>query len=403
MSAKGIIVALSVVAVLGALVAIAALSFTAAPTAAQEPTPPAPTATPLPPAEPPIIPPEDTETLAQLESLCYEGFVYQLHAEVVSARDGQGKTVSLQWRSDLQYWEFPEEITPYYRIQRQTHDKDAPTGEEWETVDTQPNIDVWEGPVETGHWHYRVRLVGLTSGDSQHECEAAPWAEDIFNVLTPQEELAQHCEGAHIYDLTATVKPSFYGQGDTVTLEWDLVLRYALPPDAVRKLRVERMRDGDESDRESNWETVATVNDTDTWTGPAEPGNWLYRVALVSLQAGDLAAQCEELNWSYEVEVWVPTAEERTREASDRKILIEQATTCATDVLTSNLTPAARTVVGRHIDERVVELAKEFERAEDLVVLTVLFCSEGELVSSFGISISAQLYILSLLFEDFYW
>ena len=402
MSAKGIIVALSVVAVLGALVAIAALSFTAAPTAAQEPTPPAPTATPLPPAEPPIIPPEDTETLAQLESLCDEGFVYQLYAEVVGGGDGQGKTVSLQWRSDLQYYDFPEGVTPYYRIQRQTHDKVAPTGEQWETVDTQPNIDVWEGPVETGHWHYRVRLIGLTSGDLQHECEAAPWAEDIFNVLTPQEELAQYCEDAHIYGPIATVKPSSYGQGDTVTLEWDLGYYGSSPPllpDAVEMIRVERTRDGNEEG--SNWETVAEVSDTGTWTGPAEPGNWLYRVGLVSLQAGGLTAQCEEPNWSYEVEVWVPTAEERAREASDRKILIEQATTCATDVLTSNLTPAARTVVGRHIDERVVELAKEYERAEDLVVLTVLFCSEGELVSGLGISISAQLYILSLLFEDF--
>ncbi len=402
MSAKGIIVALSVVAVLGALVAIAALSFTAAPTAAQEPTPAAPTATPLPPATPEPASEEEAETLAELIAYCDEGQVFDLHAEVVSAGDGQGKTVSLIWLSGVPYWGFPEEITPYYRIQRQIHDKDAPTGEEWETVDTEPDTDIWEGPVEPGHWHYRVRLVGLTSGDLQHECEAL-WAEAIVNVPTPQEELEQTCEVVFVYQhIDATVKPAPDGQGETITLEW---WRDFYPPGVPEgtalTFRIERVRH-DPGGSAGSWETVAEVVDTDTWNGPAEPGKWIYRVALVSLQAGDLAAQCEEPNW-VEVEVWVPTAEERTREASDRKILIEQATTCATDVLTSNLAPEARTVVGRHIDERVVELAREFERAEDLVVLTVLFCSEGELVSGFGISISAQMYILSLLFEDSYW
>ena len=404
---------LSMVAVIGAVAAMVALSLTAAPTAALGQ--PQTEATPPPPPPPPLTPPtptpepateEDAETLARLKKYCRDGEVYGLYPMVTDADEGPGKIVSLEWWGDLHYWELSEEETlVYYRIERQSHAKDAPTGDRWQVVDTVHTTNVWTGPVETGHWHYRVRLIGLVSGDLIHECQETKWAETEVNVLTPQEELEQSCGSAFIYDLRATVKPAPDGQGQTITLEWGQGYFFPEAPEKTALTHhIERVRD-DPGRGESSWETVAEVVDTDTWNGPVEPGNWIYRVALVSLQAGDLAAQCEKPHWE-KTEVWVPTAEERAREESDRRILIEQATACAKDALTANFAPAAQEVVGRRIEERVAEVVAEYSPDEvvtnDLVTLAVLFCTDEEVIRGYGVSISAQSFILSVLFEGGY-
>lgn len=412
MTVKGVIVTLSVVAVIGAVAAMVALSLTAAPTAAlgqpqteatpaPPPPPPPPTPTPEPATE------EDAETLAEMQEYCHDGEVRDLYADVAGTEVVNGvefKSVSLQWWGKRSYWDLPEGMLAYYRIQRQSHDKDDPTGDEWQTVDTVTNTDVWEGVVEAGHWHYRVGLIGLVSGDLIHECQTTEWAEAEVNVLTLQEELEQTCEIAYVYDhIDATVKPAPDGQGETITLEWWLDYYFpGVPEGTALTYSIERVRHNPGGSAGS-WETVAEVVDTDTWNGPAEPGKWIYRVALVSVQAGDLAAQCEKPQWA-EVEVWVPTAEERAREASDRRILIEQATICAKDALTANLAPAAQEVVGRHIEERVAEVVADSERTEDLVQLVVLFCSDREGNLLFGL-LDSTTFILFTLFDDsgYYW
>ena len=407
MTAKEIIVALSVIAVLGAVAAMAALSLTAAPTAARGQ--PQTEATPLPPPPPtPTLDPaadEDVETLAQLKKYCHDGAVYDLYATVADADEGQGKTVSLEWWADLHYWELSEEETlVYYRIERQSHARDAPTGEQWQVVDTVHTTNVWSGPVETGHWHYRVRLIGLVSGDLIHECQETKWAETEVNVLTPQEELAHACESTYVYYVAAWVEPTSDGQGETVALEWQLdhyyYHGYTTPPDdAVLTYKIERASDYPGS--ESNWETVAEVSDKNTWNGPAEPGKWIYRVALVSLQAGDLAAQCEKPQWAETNVLWIPTAEELAQEKNDRRVLAEQLTTCATDALTTNLTPAAREVVGRHIERRVSEITEDYG-SQDMIPMVVMFCTEAEGGLFFGDNTA---YILRTLFDydDYYW
>lgn len=395
MTAKGIIVALSVVAVLGALAAMVALAPTATPTAAQgQPQPEEPPSTPT--SEP--VTEADAETLATMKQYCHDGFVHQLYAVVVDADGGTGKTVSLEWWPGPSDLGLPEEMVAYYRIERQSHGKEAPTGDQWQVVATVHTTNVWEGPVETGHWHYRVRLIGLVSGDLIHECETTPWAESIVNVLIPQEELERTCETAYVRNLTATVTPSKDGQGETVTLQWDLRYDYEPPEGTVHIYEVERKRSTSDGG-ESSWEPVVVmeVYNTETWTGPGSPGGWIYRVALVSLRAGDLAAQCEKPRWG-QVEVWVPTAEERGREKEDRRILIAEATTCATDTLTENLSPAATDVVARHVKERVNEIVADIDDTEQLLALTVLFCADGEVVSGFGITYSAQMYVLLVLF-----
>ncbi|MYC31869.1 MAG: hypothetical protein F4X64_01680 [Chloroflexi bacterium] len=402
MTVKGLIVTLSVVAVVGAVAVMATLSLTAAPTAAQEPIP----ATPPPPTPTPELTSEsDAKALDEMHEYCHDGEVIELEADVGGTEVVNGvefKTVSLQWWSKRSYWDLPEGMLAYYRIQRQSHDKDDPTGDEWQTVETVTNTDVWKGVVETGHWHYRVGLLGLVSGDLVHECQTTQWAEDIFNVLTPQEELEQTCETAYVYHIGATVEPAPDGQGEVVTLEWRLDYYYPGVPEGTElTYRIERVRD-DSGGSASSWEKVAEVSDMTTWNGLAEPGNWIYRVALVSLQAGGLVGQCEKPHWE-KVGVWIPTAEERVREESDRDILINEATRCATDTLTENLSPAGREVVARHVEGRVSEVAADIDDNEELVTLAVLFCADGELFSGYGLSFSAQMYILLMLFDEGYY
>ena len=418
MTVRGIIVALSVVAVIGAVAAMAALSLTAEPTAAQEPTPaltppPPPTATPDPATE------QDARRLDEMHEYCHDGEVRELEADIAGTEVVNGvefKTVSLQWWSKRSYWDLPEGMLAYYRIQTQSHDKDDPTAEEWQTVETVTNTDVWKGVVETGHWHYRVGLIGLTYGDQVHECQTTKWREAEVNVLNLQEELEQICEIIeiiYIYHVAATVAPSPDGQGETVKLEWESELEYyldyayhyygytQLPEETVGNYRVERILDGSNED-EGNWETVAEVSDTNTWSGPGEPGDWIYRVALVSLQAGDVVGQCEKPLWA-QVDVFVPTAEERAKEEADRLVLIEQASACALDALSDNFTPAARSVIGEYIDKRVGEIAEDSEFGS-VVTMTVMFCTdrEGQL-SYYSYQPGRVEYILSVLFDGGYY
>ncbi len=416
MTAKGIIVGLSAVAVLGAFAAMAALSFTAAPTVAQEqqPTPPPP----MPPTATPTLDPaaaEAIEAVIRMEGYCQDGEVYDLYATVADSGEGTGKTASLEWWSDLLYWDLPDEETlAYYRIERQSHDKDAPTGDQWETVATVHSTNVWKGPVTTGHWHYRVRLIGLVSGDLVHECQQVKWAETEVNVLTPQEELERFCETTYVSDVDTTVKPSDDGRGEIVTLEWWIDYHYhysgydiyEAPPDGTEAIyRVERTRAA-QNESEYSWETVGEVSganawgDRETWSHTGEQGNWIYRVALVSLQAEDLVAQCEKPQWE-EVAVFVPTAEERAKAEADRLVLIEQASDCALDALSDNLNPDARSVIGEYIEKRV-SLFVEDAKFEDVVVLTVMFCTDRE-VRERHREPSRVEYILDILFDGDYY
>ena len=416
MTTSRIIVALSVIAVLGVVAAMAALAPTATPTVAQgqpppeatPPPPPLPTATPEPATE------EDAETLARMKQYCQDGEVYDLYATVADSGEGLGKTVSLEWWSDWHYEDLPEGMLAYYRIQRQSHDKDDPTGDEWQTVDTVTNTDIWNGVVETGHWHYRVGLIGLVSGDLVHECEATQWAETMIDVLTPQEELERFCETTYVSHVETTVKPTSDGRGEIVTLEWWIDYRYhypgydiyEAPPDGTEAVyRVERTRAA-RNESEYSWETVGEVSgakawvNRETWSHTGEAGDWIYRVALVSFQAEDLVAQCEKPQWE-EVAVFVPTAEERAKAEADRLVLIGQASTCALDALSDNLNPDARSVIGEYIEKRV-SLFVEDAKFEDVVVLTVMFCTDRE-VRERSREPSRVEYILDVLFDVSYY
>ena len=403
MTTRRIIVALSVVAVLGVLAVMVTLSLNAAPTAAQtppsEPTPAPPEATPEP------ISAKDAETLAEMKQHCRDGEIYDLYFSVNDADDGQGKTLLLEWWGDLSYWDLPDGMVAYYRIQRRDAD-----GGEWQTVATVNNTNVWEGSVGTGHWQYRVGLIGLTYGDLVHECQTTNWGTTEVNVLTLQEELEQLCETLYVYHVAADVEPSSDGQGETVTLLWYLDIHYYYygyyfqpPKETMLNFRVERIHEDSDQD-EGSWEKVASVetelDHENTWSGPGEPGDWIYRIALVSVQAGDAVGQCEKPHWS-QVEVFVPTAEERAQEEADRLVLIEQASACALDALSDNFTPAARSVIGRYIDKRVGEIVEDAE-FEGVVTMTVMFCTDRE-TQERRRQPSRVEYILDVLFDGGYW
>lgn len=190
-----------------------------------------------------------------------------------------------------------------------------------------------------------------------------------------------------------------------MALEWQLDRYYYYgnttpPDDAVLTYKIERASDYPGSER--NWETVAEVSDKNTWNGPAEPGKWIYRVALVSLQSGDLAAQCEKPQWAETNVLWIPTAEELAQEKKDRRVLAEQLTMCAIDALTTNLTPEAREVVGRHIERRVAEVTYDYG-SEDMIPMVVMFCSNTESNPLFGL-LDSTTFILQTLFDydDYY-
>ena len=421
MTAKAMGVTLVAVLVLVAVAATAGTLLTAAPTAAQ----PAPTNTPIPsntpiPATTPIPsttptpanPPErtgadDAETLEQLKTYCRDAQPQEVVAIVFDAGDGPGKTVSLEWWANADYWRLPDGMLAHYRIQRRADD-----GDEWQTLETVTNTDVWKGPAEIGHWIYRVGLVELVSGEATRECQPQ-WPEASVDVLTPQEELQQYCDSLYVYNIEATGEPATDGHGGTLTLRWqsghDLPYPFhsyfgfpALPEGTVITYRIERMRDARDGS-EGSWETVAEVRDTKTWTGIVEPGRWIFRVALVRLQTDDLVQQCQKPQWG-EVEVLVLTAEERAKAESDQRILVEQATSCALDVLSDNLTPEASAVIGEYIRSSISDIAMYSDFGE-LATITVLFCTDREAGGDrYDYPPSRQEFILLVLFDgSHYW
>ena len=252
MTTKVMAATLFAVLVLVAMAATAGMLLTAAPTGAQ----PAPTNGPAQTATPERTSADDAETLDQLKTYCRDAQPHEVVAVVSYAGDGQGKTVSLEWWADANHWSLPEGMQAHYRIQRRAAD-----GDEWQTLATVTNTDVWKGPVETGHWIYRVGLVELVFGEVTRECQQG-WYEVSVRVLTPLEALGQYCDSTFIYDFKATGEPATDGQSGTLTLRWqsDRDFPYPfnphfgfprLPEETVITYRIERMRDGRMGAKES--------------------------------------------------------------------------------------------------------------------------------------------------------
>ena len=400
MTAKGIVVSLGALTVLGMVAVMAALSLTAGPPVAQgqaaEPTL-RPTNTPLAQSIS-----RDAVTPAQLKKHCKDAQPNHLDAYVADAREGSGKTLSLEWWANSYHWDLPEGMSATYRIERKTHAREADGGV-WQVVASVTDAETWQGPAETGHWHYQVGLVSLQSGALTRQCQTR-WAESPVDILTPQEKLVEYCDLAYVTFVRATVAPASDGQGETVALEWlrrsDRYSGLTIPGEIALKYRVERMRrapDGSEGD----WQTVGELSSVEAagiWKGTAEPGGWRYRMALVAVEAGSVTAKCEHPDWKGRA-VRIPTAEERARETSDRATLIKQASSCAIDALSDNFTPDASPVIGAYIDRRVSKVAADQDFAE-LAAMTVMFCVD---VKGDNYGRGRVPYILQTLFDSGYY
>lgn len=140
------------------------------------------------------------------------------------------------------------------------------------------------------------------------------------------------------------------------------------------------------------------------WTGPADFGDWIYRVATIRLEGGGAIQDCEV--WWAEVEVRILTGEERARQEGRITALKSEMIRCGTAKLTKDIQGEARQVVADYVAGRVAEIIADQEGYRDpdkgfqtLVALTVLICTEEEQPSPYGGHFGSTWSVLMMLEE----
>ena len=385
-----------------ALFVVAALFSTAAPTTAQD-TSPVPTPTPL-----PTLPITESE----LAELCDSAQIYVLEADVSRPEPSQPRTVTLAWWDylvyDLLIYDLEEPPAVSYRIQRQSADAGVDAG--WQTLATVTGATSWVGEAELGSWVYRVAVVEINVRGASRECKP-DWAEVNVDVLSADDlieaELQYFCDEVEIYGLYASVSHSTNWPDETLTLRWNDTLQALRNPDYHPESltihhRIEQATAPVTDNTE--WQLVAEVIDETTWTGSAEPGTWVYRVAVVKIQDSGVEVECDP-KWEF-ADVRILTEAERAKLERQRSILITESVRCATDDLTSNLRSPARSVVSEYVEERIGVIFAELDNSGDeasslgaLVYWTILMCSD-ERPNFFGFNLG-QSWAMLLLFDDF--
>lgn len=273
-----------------------------------------------------------------------------------------------------------------YRIERTALWEDV----DWELVENVKELQFWQGKSEDGgHWTYRVKVYAVSLGDRTMRCVDPYISEEIqFYIRYPltAEEVADfrqrvcseleiiHIEGSADWnwvslhwETNATEQEWF---GHLVEHDTQLGLRY----------RVERQDDG-----EDTWQAVGSdAVDFDLWAGfagawegDAGPGKTFYRVALVGIIVAAQVHPCQGgLHWSDVVTVQTPTVEERENVESERAILVAEATRCAQEAFTRNVSEEAVPIVHRYVEEMVVaDVGQHGQDITELVGLTVTMCS----------------------------
>ena len=222
--------------------------------------------------------------------------------------------------------------------------------------------------------------------------------------LTPDEflELAGSvCNAVEVRSLRAEL------DGDALELDWHTSY-YSGPHLGPRYrgyeigCRIERRREASNG-AEANWDLVAEVTYRSRWSGPADPGQWLYRVAVWSIAKDGQTLECEEEPDWREIPIHVPTAEERAQAEAQRQVLLTEATRCARASLTANVAEEALPVVTAQIEAAVAERFAENEGIESLMELTKLtltLCS-GASGSDEGTS-ELTPWITTILFDPFF-
>ena len=247
-------------------------------------------------------------------------------------------------------------------------------------------------------------------------------------------ELDQFCDAAEVYALEARAPGPGDGSDRMLVLEWnDELTQLVLPFNAELQhyvdleeihYRVERTAApvGEGSTWHVLGKTVRTIEPLvpgalnlfanlagpAEWTGPLQPGEWVYRVGMVEIKGSGVTRECGNPHWA-ELHITVLTEAERAELKARRGVLAAQAVRCATDSLTGNMDAAARQVVGIFVEEQINEIIAGFDeqhpdetaRFRELVTLTILLCSDEGPGGRHGEGISWAM-VLLLDYDDYY-
>ena len=365
-------IAKSLFAVLGAFLAMAVVVVLLAL--------PRPAATHEPPPTPPPPPPTPTHYQLQTSYYCENLYISGAGSSV------NGNTLRLFWNWD----QFPQRDGTVHTISFRPERIAATAGADdgWETLEEATEATDWTIPFEPGRWRYRVAIVKLAADDDAYYCEPR-WVE-IFVGTAPapptptplapvevEEYLDSLCGNLHTYDVRVVV------QDDNVAMTWQ-VTDYPGPHVGPRygpytvTYRVERI---DDAAYGSGGQRPVEITGGTNWTGPADPGRWRYRVAVIRVSAYGYSLQCDP--WWDEFHIEILSEQERTERKAQRQTLIGESVRCATATLTRRLSPAAREIVARYIEQRVGEIADQnHEDLGALVFTTIQLCTDPDYQSA---------------------
>lgn len=323
----------------------------------------------------------------------------------------------LSWSLDITPWSqdlYVEEAV--YCIHRRPAGSDT-----WEFLANVSDRTAWEGAPKSGQWTYHVGLASLRTNGDTETCDGVGAETTI--VFPTEAELVPRLLG-ELCERSEVVRLEVVRLDDgSLMLKWedDLDHFYEDVEDDLRHwereastfkadtvvYRVQRSATAP-NNTPLGWTTLAETTER-TWTGPAEPGHWTYRVGTIRMKKGNISAACEP--WYAEVHLHIQTAEEAAEQARQSDILQAEAIRCATTTLTKDLQGEARQIVADVAEDRIVEALAERkdENHPDaafhaLVALTVLLCAEEGPPRGYGTGGGPLWNALILLdLGDFYW
>ena len=322
----------------------------------------------------------------------------------------------LDWSLDITPWPEDSDVHATYSVVRRPAD-----GNEWEPVAIVDDRTQWEGAPKYGAWIYVVALYSLRIDGTEETCDGIE-AETVMEMPTEAELapklLAELCGRSGVEHLEL-VRP----RDGLLKLEWDDDLDYfyedvqhdlrrwewdatTFRADTV-VYRVQRSPTAFDN-TPLGWTTLAETTKR-TWTGPAEPGHWDYRVGTILMTKGSVSVGCKP---SYaDTHLYLQTAEQAAEQARQSAILQAEATRCAIETLAGNLQGESRQIVAGVIAKRVAETValRKNENHPDLdfeflVSLSVLLCTGEGPPTGYGAVTSPVWNALTLLsLTDPYW
>ncbi len=344
-----------------------------------------PTNTPDPTPTPDATPTNAPPTPRPLTQAEFEEFVESLCHNIEfmdpNAHHYGGGRVRIEW--SVSGYTGPHQGPHYagyelvYRIHRRVHqDNDVP----WVEVADVNGQTTWEGQEPPGDWNYRVHLLAVMHQGMTRKCLGAITIYFVVHlpVLVSPEDVTNfakdQCERLEIIGLVGETTP------ETVMLNW-VTNERILPPvqqafgDYAPNFGVER------SHGSGPWTPEkVTMPQATWWEGPAIPGRTLYRVTLLSITVGEQTFPCQGVLSRAEVLIVTPTLQARAEREREQAILAAEATRCAQEALTGNISAEALPAVNKFVDRlvaRAVDRNTGSETNDGLVRFVVTLCASA--------------------------